>query len=74
MEDHMVDPERAQAILREYYATASDTQVVEDLRRHSPRLARRLGVADGPLPTVERKSVLRGFFASFSRSLHRLFS
>lgn len=40
----MIDPEKARAVLREYHATASDQQIIDDLRRHSPELARRLEV------------------------------
>lgn len=71
----MIDPQQARETLREYYATASDDQVIEDLRRFSPELAERLGVAEGPIPSaVSGNHGLRGFFASFGRSVHRLFS
>lgn len=69
----MLDPEKVRESLREYYATASDRQVVEDLMRNSPELARRLGVAGYP-PPKRRTRPLRDFFASFGRSVHRLFS
>jgi hypothetical protein len=69
----MIDPEEARAVLHEYYATASDRQIVEDLMRDSPELARRLGVTGYPPPKRAARPV-RDFFASFGRSLHRLFS
>lgn len=69
----MIDPEKARAVLRDYHATATDQQIVEDLRRHSPELARRLGVA--PVPQAEPvRSGPRGFFASVGRSVLKLFS
>ena len=40
----MLDPESARAALREYHATATDRQIINDLRRDSPELAKRLGV------------------------------
>lgn len=72
----MIDPEKARAVLREYHATASDQQIIDDLRRHSPELARRLGV---DAESMERRNVparrgMRGFFAAFGRSVQRLFS
>ncbi|HET7464949.1 MAG TPA: hypothetical protein VFJ82_27140 [Longimicrobium sp.] len=71
----MIDPQQARETLREYYATASDDQVIEDLRRFSPELAERLGVAEGTVPsTASGNHGIRGFFASFGRSVHRLFS
>lgn len=75
-EDTMIDPQRARAVLKEYYATASDQQIIDDLRRHSPELARRLGVdaasqARQPDPARGR---VRGLFSSFGRSVLRLFS
>jgi|GEM_PF-2794561 len=69
-------PERARAVLMEYYATASDQQIIDDLRRHSPELARRLGVDAAP-PAQRAAPVHRGarrFFASLGRSVLRLFS
>ena len=75
-EESMVDPERARAVLREYHATASDQQIVDDLWRHSPELARRLGVAPpSPARHASPKSGrVRDFFSSFHRSVLRLFS
>jgi hypothetical protein len=71
----MIDPERARAVLKEYYATASDQQIVDDLWRFSPELARRLNVA---APKSRRANPeagrMRGFFSSVSRSVARLFS
>jgi hypothetical protein len=70
----MIDSETARAVLRDYHATATDQQIVEDLWRHSPELARRLGVAP-PVPQAEPgHSGPRGFFASFDRSVLRLLS
>jgi hypothetical protein len=69
-----LDPEHAGVVLCDYHATATDQQIVEDLWRHSPELARRLGVAP-PVPQVEPvRSGPRGLFASFRRSVLRLFS
>lgn len=72
-----LDPERARAVLKEYYATATDQQIVDDLWRHSPELARRLGVAPpgSQAINVPRPSHgMRGFFAAFGRSVQRLFT
>ncbi|MBV9108307.1 MAG: hypothetical protein JO306_02745 [Gemmatimonadetes bacterium] len=69
----MIDPKKAGAVLREYYATASDRQIVEDLLRTSPGLAKRLGVTGWP-PPKRRSHGVRDFFASLGRSVHRLFS
>jgi hypothetical protein len=73
----MIDPEKARAALREYHATASDQQIVEDLWRHSPELARRLGVAPlspGGQADASRAGRVRRFFSSFRRSVLGLFS
>lgn len=73
----MIDPERARAVLREYHATATDQQIVDDLWRHSPELARRLGVAPPvpqAMPVARKPRGMRGFFASLGRSVLRLFS
>lgn len=70
----MIDPETARAVLRNYHAAATDQQIVDDLWRHSPELARRLGVAP---PGMQRRAVrggARGFLASLGRSVLRLFS
>lgn len=69
----MLDPQKVDAALREYYATASDRQIVEDLLRRSPELAKGLGVTGWP-PPKPRSHRVRDFFASFGRSVHRLFS
>lgn len=71
----MIEPEQARAVLKEYYATASDQQVVDDLWRFSPELARRLNVAPpAEVRRVSPKPKTRGFFASLGRSVMRLFS
>lgn len=73
----MIDPERARAVLKEYYATATDQQIVDDLWRHSPELARRLGVAPPGSPAINVRRAprgMRGFFAAFGRSVQRLFT
>jgi hypothetical protein len=72
----MIDPERARVVLREYHATATDQQIVDDLWRHSPELARRLGVAPpgSQIPARRRLRGMRGFFAAFGRSVQRLFT
>ncbi|HST57106.1 MAG TPA: hypothetical protein VLK84_00370 [Longimicrobium sp.] len=70
----MIDPEKARAVLRDYHATATGRQIVEALWRHSPELARRLGVAP-QVPLAEPvRSRPRGFFASFGRSVLKRFS
>ena len=73
----MIDPEQARAVLKEYYATASDKEIVDDLWRHSPELARRLNVAPpSSAKHAETTSVrrARGLFGSLGRSVARLFS
>lgn len=72
----MIDPEHARAVLREYHATASDQQIIDDLRRFSPELARRLGVdqAAQPLRVVPKRRGIAGVFASFRHSVLKLFS
>ena len=70
----MIDPELGRKVLREYHASTPIEQQIEDVRRWSPELAERLGLND---PAVHRHLVrrkIRGFFASFGRSVHRLFS
>jgi hypothetical protein len=72
-----LDPETARAVLKKYYATASDQQIVDDLWRHSPELARRLGVAPPESPAIHVRRAprgMRGFFAAFGRSVQRLFT
>jgi hypothetical protein len=74
----MIDPVKARESLREYHATASDQQIIDDLRRFSPELARRLGV-DAPfqLPgaaAAPRRRGIAGVFASFRHSVLKLFS
>jgi hypothetical protein len=71
----MIDPGHARAVLQEYHATASDQQIVEDLWRFSPELARRLDVAPpGEVRPTVPKSRVRGVFSSLRRSVLRLFS
>lgn len=73
----MIDPEHARAVLREYHATASDQQIIDDLRRFSPELARRLGVDEDPSPpprVVPRRRGIAGALASVRHSVLRLFS
>ena len=71
-----LDPQSARAILKEYHATATDQQIVDDLWRDSPELARRLFAA--PRAQVRsvspKRSGVRGFFSSLRRSVLRLFS
>jgi hypothetical protein len=71
-----ISPERARAVLKEYYETASDQQIIDDLRSFSPELAWRLGVDAAPEVRQTRPvpGRVRGFFSSFSRSVLRLFS
>ncbi len=70
----MIDPEVARKVLREYHATTSIEQRIEDVRRISPKLAERLGLNEPFVPRDQRSRGLRGFFTSFGRSVHRLFS
>jgi hypothetical protein len=72
----MIDPERARAVLREYHRTASDQQIIDDLRRFSPELARRLGVGDASVPPrpAPRRRGIAGALARVRRSVLRLFS
>jgi hypothetical protein len=64
------------AVLKKYYETASDQQIIDDLRCFSPELARRLGVDAAPEVRQTRPvpGRVRGFFSSFGRSVLRLFS
>lgn len=72
----MIDPERARAVLREYHRTASDQQIIDDVRRFSPELARRLGVDEASMAAriTPRRRGVAGAFARFRRSVLRLFS
>lgn len=74
----MLDPQKARRVLKEYYATATDEEIVEDLWRDSPELARRLGVAP-PAPRRDTREVparrgMRGQFAAFRQSVLKLFA
>lgn len=76
-EGAMIDPQTARAVLKEYYATATDQQIVDDLWQHSPELARRLGVAPPVSQAMHVHREPRGprsFFASLGRSVLKLFS
>ena len=76
-ESKKLDPEKARAVLKEYHATASDQQIIDDLWRHSPELARRLGVAPPGTPAIPVRRAprgMRGFFSAFGRSVQRLFT
>jgi hypothetical protein len=72
----MIDPETARAVLREYHSTAPDQQIINDLRRHSPELARRLAVEAVPRPARPGSATgkIRGLFTNFGRSVSKLFS
>ena len=71
----MIDPQRARAVLKEYYATASDQQIVDDLWRFSPELARRLNVpAPGEQRVPAKTRTVAGLFSSLRHSVLRLFS
>jgi hypothetical protein len=70
----MLDPEAARKILREYHATTAIEERIEDIRRISPVLAERLGLNEPFVPRGGGSRGLRGFFASFGRSVQRLFS
>ena len=71
----MIDPEKARATLREYHATASDQQIIDDLRRHSPELARRLGVdVESAAVRQTPRMSMRGALGTFRRSVLRLFT
>lgn len=68
-------PESARAVLKEYDATASAQQIVDDPRRHSPELARRLGVdAAAQRQAIAGSGGMRSFLSLFRRSVLRLFS
>jgi hypothetical protein len=74
-EDHTgkpLDPETARLAIQNYYATTDARQVIDDVRRFSPELATRLGLAT-PRPITVRTGIFRRFSA-FGRSIHRLFS
>ena len=71
----MLDPGVARKALREYHATTPIEEKIEDVRRFSPELAQRLGLNEpSPPRRTGAERGLRAFFASFSRSVHRLFS
>lgn len=72
----MIDPHLARAALKQYYATASDQQIVDDLWRYSPELARRLNLTPpGEARHARRRpGRIRGYVASISRSVLRFFS
>jgi hypothetical protein len=74
MEGHMLDPEAARKILRDYHATTPLEERIEDVRRISPVLAERLGLNERFVPRGRGSRGLRGFFTSFGRSVQRLFS
>jgi hypothetical protein len=74
-EDHTrkpFDPDTARRAIQTYYATTDARQVIDDVRRFSPELATRLGIAT-PRPIAVRSGIFRRF-AAFGRSIHRLFS
>jgi hypothetical protein len=75
-EEHaMIDPEIARKALREYHATTPARVQIEHLRQDAPELAERLGLNQPPTRRNARSfGGLRAFFASFGRSVHRLFS
>jgi hypothetical protein len=75
-EEHLViDPEIARKALRDYHATTPARVQIEHLRQDAPELAERLGLNQPPTRPHARSFVgLRAFFASFGRSVHRLFS
>lgn len=71
----MIDPEVADRVLREYHARTPAHVQIEHLREDSPELAERLGVAEWQMrDRARRRGGVRQFFASFGRSVHRLFS
>ena len=71
----MIDPEAARATLREYYRTTPPEQIIADLRRYSPELARRLGVDVDPVPQKRTGlRAVRGALAGFRRSVLRILS
>lgn len=75
----MIDPVKARESLREYYATASDQQIIDDLRRFSLELAGRLGVdAASPQPPraapLPKRRGIAGVLASFRPSVLKPFS
>lgn len=70
----MLDPETARQILREYHDTTPIEQRIDDVRRLSPELAERLGLNEPFVSRARTAHGIRGFFASFGRSVQRLFS
>jgi len=66
------DPDTARRAIQTYYATTDPRQVIDDVRRFSPELATRLGIAT-PRPTTSRTGIFHRF-AALGRSIHRLFS
>jgi hypothetical protein len=75
-EEHlMIDPEIARKALREYHATTPARVQIEHLRQDAPELAERLGLNQPPMRPNGRPFMgLSAFFASFGRSVHRLFT
>jgi hypothetical protein len=72
----MLDPQTARRVLKEYYATATDQQIIDDVRRFSPELAERHGI--GLAGSVRHEAgvlrAVRGVFNSLGQSVLRLFS
>lgn len=71
----MIDPEHARQVLREYHETAPLQKLIDDTRRYSPELADHLGLPEQPVHKPARAGGgFRDLFASFGRSIHKLFS
>jgi hypothetical protein len=68
----MIDPQTARRVFEEYHATATDQEIIDDLRRYSPGLAQRLGVGlSGPVPRMARKKGVLRIFEAFGRTLSK---
>jgi hypothetical protein len=66
----MIDPQAALRVMQEYYATATDKEIIDDLRRFSPELAEHFGVGlSGPVPRRTRKKGVLRIFEAFGRTL-----
>ena len=74
----MLDPEQAGAIWQRHFDTVTDEEFIANVKRFDPDFAQELwGDRTGKEICAERRSSTRrarGVFASFGRSVLRLFS
>lgn len=74
----MLDPDKAGAVIRHHFDTVTDEELVARVKRVSPDLAREMwgdrSVAEICRERRQPARRARGFIASFSRSVVRLFS